>query len=59
MMNAPMVLSLPLKCQCSSSSTVCQSISRPGPSMKPSSDTDMLNTIFLIAVLVRLGSRGR
>src|SRR5438093_10628443 len=29
---------------------MCQSISRFGPSMKPSTDTDIITTIFLIAV---------
>src|SRR3954468_4645739 len=38
-----------LKWVCSSSSTRCQSSSRFGPSKKPSSDTDMCRTIFLIA----------
>jgi hypothetical protein len=39
-----------LKCRCSSSSTMCQSSSRFGPSMKPSTETDIIQMIFLIAV---------
>src|ERR1700721_739900 len=36
-----------------SASPDCQPISRSGPSKKPSSDTDIMKTIFLIAVLSR------
>lgn len=48
---APTVLSCSLKWRCSSSSTMCQSIWRSGPSMKPSTDIDIIRMIFLITVL--------
>src|SRR3954464_5414967 len=38
-----------LKWKCSSSSTRCQSMSRLGPSMKPSSDTENISTTFRTA----------
>src|SRR4051794_29645711 len=44
-----MVASCSLEWGCSSSSTRGQSISRFGPSMNPSSDTDIICTIFLMA----------
>ena len=44
----PIDASTSLKCECSSSSTRCQLMSRSGPSMNPSRDTDIMRTIFLI-----------
>src|SRR5262252_9230281 len=44
--NAPAVPSHSLKCRSRSSSTECQSISRSGPSKKPSRDTDIVKMIF-------------
>jgi hypothetical protein len=45
------VLSFRLTYSCTSSSTRCQSISRFGPSVKPSRDTTIHRTIFRIADL--------
>ena len=45
---APMEASCSLKWACSSSSTSCQSSSWFGPSMNPSTDTDIMKMSFLI-----------
>ncbi len=47
---APIAASCSLKWRCGSSSALCQSSSRPGPSMKPSADTGIVRMIFLVGV---------
>src|SRR5580698_5995888 len=49
---APAVPSQSLKCPIRSSPTNCQSSSRPGPSKKPSSDSDIMKTSFRLLTVV-------